>query len=467
MQHFDSGVNQGASRGLREKKCISMTETLNFAELKAAGMLPSPKGVALRVMHLCQEETVSLPELASAIQTDPALSGRIIKIANYVNPIKSRPIASVTIDTLILIGIHAVRQAVLCMSLISNYREGPCKQFDYEYFWSTAIAKASAAQAISQINRVAPPAEIFNAGLMCGIGQLALVTARPEGYCEILQRLNNPVGDELLEAEQERFGLNQREMLVLMLQDWGIPKIFIDAMYYHDDPISSGFPDNSRMLRLTYTLQLASLLAHGCMHGYDDPALTEQIAIGCTMLDIEPEQLELLQEQTASYWQDWAKLLNVQTRRYRPRSLKLPSIKAAPRSEPVSEVVAQAAVPLRILIVGADDAQRILLGKFLTAAGHAVTSTDNGLKGFDIAMNEMPQVVIADWLMPGADGLKLCSDLRKTAAGAKLYFVLLTPFEDERRKMEAYEAGVDEILRTPINTRLLAARLLAAQRITS
>jgi DNA-binding response OmpR family regulator len=33
--------------------------------------------------------------------------------------------------------------------------------------------------------------------------------------------------------------------------------------------------------------------------------------------------------------------------------------------------------------------------------------------------------------------------------------------------MEAYEAGVDEILRTPINTRLLAARLIAAQRITT
>ena len=31
----------------------------------------------------------------------------------------------------------------------------------------------------------------------------------------------------------------------------------------------------------------------------------------------------------------------------------------------------------------------------------------------------------------------------------------------------AYEAGVDEILRTPINTRLLAARLLAAQRIAN
>ena len=444
-----------------------MTETLDFSELKAAGMLPSPKGVALRVMHLCQEETVSLTELASAIQTDPALSGRIIKIANYVNPNKSRPIASVTIDTLILIGIHAVRQAVLCMSLISNYRDGPCKLFDYEYFWSTAIAKASAAQAISQLNRVAPPAEIFNAGLMCGVGQLALVTARPASYGEILQNLPAAPVDIIMQAELEKFGLNQRDMLVLMLQDWGIPRLFIDAMYYHEDPISSGFPENSRMLRLTYTLQLSALLAHACIHGQEDPALVEQLSISCSMLDIDREQLELLLEQTSMNWMDWAKLLNVQTRRYKPRPLMMPPIRGSLRSEPVMEPVQPATVSLRILIVGAGDSQRILLGKFLTAAGHSVTTTDNGLTAFGMATHDLPQVIISDWLIPGMDGLKLCSDLRKVPAGNKLYFILLTPFEDERRKMEAYEAGVDEILRTPINTRLLAARLLAAQRIAN
>lgn len=444
-----------------------MTETLDFAELKAAGMLPSPKGVALRVMHLCQEETVSLTELASAIQTDPALSGRIIKIANYVNPNKSRPIASITIDTLILIGIHAVRQAVLCMSLISNYRDGPCKLFDYEYFWSIAIAKANAAQAISQLNRVAPPAEIFNAGLMCGIGQLALVTARPASYGEILQSLPAAPIDIIMQAEQEKFGMNQRDMLVLMLQDWGVPRLFIDAMYYHEDPISSGFPENSRMLRLTYTLQLSALLAHACIHGQEDPALVEQLSISCSMLDIEREQMELLLEQTSSHWMDWAKLLNVQTRRYTPRPLMMPPIRATLRSGPVMETVQPATIPLRILIVGADDSQRILLGKFLTAAGHSVTTTDNGLTAFGMATHNLPQVIISDWLMAGMDGLKLCSDLRQSPAGSKLYFILLTPFEDERRKMEAYEAGVDEILRTPINTRLLAARLLAAQRIAN
>lgn len=444
-----------------------MTETLNFAELKAAGMLPSPKGVALRVMHLCQEETVSLPELAHAIQADPALSGRIIKIANYVNPNKSRPIASVSIDTLILIGIHAVRQAVLCMSLISNYRDGPCKLFDYEYFWSKGVAMASAAHAISMINRVAPPAEIFNCGLMSGIGQLALITARPASYCEILRTYPDASEATLLKAEQEHFGINQREMLVLMLQDWGMPKLFIDAMYYHENPLSSGFADNSRMLRLTYTLQLASLLAHACMHGQEDEALKNQLSSCSTMLDIEPEQLDFVLDQTTRHWSDWLNLLNIHTRDFKPRPLPSISLNAGAKAEPASEPVSPATTPLHILIAGTNEAQRALLGKFLTAAGHTVTATDNGLTAFGMAEHEQPQVIISDWLMPGMDGVRLCAELRKTPIGGRLYFILLTPFEDERRKMEAYEAGVDEILRTPVNTRLLAARLIAAQRIAN
>lgn len=444
-----------------------MTENLNFAELKAAGMLPSPKGVALRVMHLCQEETVSLSDLAHAIRADPALSGRIIKIANYVNPNKSRPIASVTTDTLILIGIHAVRQAVMCMSLISNYRDGPCKLFDYEYFWSRAIALASAAHAISTANRVAPPAEIFNCGLMCGIGQLALVTARPEGFCEILKKCPDAATDELLQVEHERFGVDEREMLVLMLQDWGIPKLFVDAMYHHENPAASGFPENSRILRLTYTLQLASLLAHACMHGREDESLETQISLCCATLDIEPEQLEILVEQSATHWTDWTRMLNIQARRYQPRRLPLPVADIAAKSEPVVETVQPATLPLRVVVAVSDETQRSLIGKFLMAAGHTVALTDSGLTAFGMASQSAAQVVIADWLLPGLDGVKLSADLRKTPAGGKLYFIMLTPFEDERRRMEAYAAGVDEILRSPVNTRLLAVRLLAAQRIAN
>jgi PleD family two-component response regulator len=267
-----------------------------------------------------------------------------------------------------------------------------------------------------------------------------------------------------MEAEREAFGIDQREMMVLLLQDWGLPQLFIDAMYHQDDPQSSAFAENSRAMRLTYTLQLAALIAHACLHGQDDQALRDQLTACSAVLGFGPEQLELLHEQSLAYWRDWAGMLHITTRQYRPRPLDAAPIEAPTGTETMPEPAPRAETPLDILIACAEDDQRILLEKFLKASGHRVTSVDNGLAAFDAALQHMPQVLIADWLMPGADGLKLCADLRKTQAGRKMYFVLMTPFEDERRKMEAYQAGVDELLRTPVNTRLLAARLLAAQR---
>lgn len=63
-----------------------MNDKMDFADIKASGSLPSPKGVMLAVMRLCQREQVSLQELAHAIQADPVLAGRIIKVANVANP---------------------------------------------------------------------------------------------------------------------------------------------------------------------------------------------------------------------------------------------------------------------------------------------------------------------------------------------------------------------------------------------
>lgn len=443
-----------------------MNERLDFAELKAAGKLPSPKGAALRVMHLCQEDTVSMPDLARAIQADPALAGRIIKIANYVNPNKSRPIASVSSDTLLLIGIHAVRQAAMGMSLISNYREGPCKAFDYEQFWSQAVAMGSTAQALSQINRIAPPAEMFNCGLMNGIGRLAFATVRPQAYSDLVESLQQAQEQQALQAQREQFGIDEREMLVLMLQDWGIPKVFQDALYHHRDPHAAGFPPDSRALRLALSLQLAGLLAQACLQDTVGNGLGKEILRCGAELDISPEQLEECIRQAMTDWEEWGKLLAIKTLHYAGKKLTWPADQTTPTTTPGSAEAAPAESPLRILVAGADVLQRGQIEKFLASAGHTVAVTDNGLAAFGMATQLSPQVIIADWLMPGMDGLQLCTDLRQNFPARPLYYILLTPFEDERRRVDAYEAGVDEILRTPVNVRLLAARLLAVHRLT-
>jgi len=455
-----------------------MHEKIEFAELRASGGLPSPKGVALKVMQMCQDEHLSLKDLAQTIQGDPALAGRIIKIANYVNPNRSRPIASVTTDTLILIGIHAVRQVVLGLSLVGDYRDGKCKLFDYEQFWSFSVAMGSAAQAISAAIRVTAPAEMFNCGLMSGIGQLALVTVRPEAYCELLTKYPNASLKTLQEAQLEYFGMAQRDMMVFMLQDWGIPKLFIDALYYHEDPLSSGYAENSRPLRITYALQLASLLARACVESEVDKQLLARIKAFGTLLEIETERLDDIAEQTLREWQEWCSVLGIQVRRTPPAPIKAeeitaPAAETAPAAaielispeptDPLNENVPPI-TPLRVLVASANELQCNILSKALVPHGHTVNIVNSGQKALSLIEEFKPHVLITDWLLPELDGVGLCKAVRKHPLGERIYCIVVTQFEDERRRVDAYEAGADELMRTPLNARMLSAQMLVAQR---
>lgn len=444
-----------------------MSERLGFDELNAAIKLPSPKAAALQVMALCRHDSVAMPELAAAIQTDPALAGRIIKIANTVNPNKSRPIASVTGDTLLLIGIHAVRQAAFGMTLIGDLDDVPCKGFDYARFWSQAVAVGRAAEAIAEASRIAPPLEMFNCGLMHDIGSLALATLRPKACSELYAQLRNAPRQQVLDVQRGMFGVDEREMLLLVLQGWGIPRVFQDALYHSEAPEASGLAPDSRQQRLVLSLQLARLLAQAAVQEVVPAALSARI-VGCgQQLEFAPEQLEAFIRQICECWGAWGRGIGIKTLPYGRQKLSWdPARTGGPPTPPPAQIEA-ASHPLRIVLAGADPAQRDHAQQCLTAAGHAVSVADNGIAALGLANRQEVEAVIADWLMPGLDGMQLCAELRRIDPARPLYFILLSPFEDERRRMQAFEAGVDAILHPPLNPRLLSARLLAAQRIAA
>ena len=291
-----------------------MVDLLNFDELKASGKLPSPKGVALAVMQLCQQENISLHELAHTILADPVLAGNIIKMANAVNPNRNRPIASVTIDTLILIGIQAVRQAVLGFSLVSDYRKGSCKQFNYTHFWSHSTAMGCAAQAVGSVVRIAPIAEIFTCGLLAEIGQLALASARPEAYSELLNKFAEMPLKDLMQAECQEFGMGRRALVAAMMKDWGMPQLFIDVVSSYDDIQAGGFGEGSRHINLALALQLAAQLANVYLAPLDerDAMMVRVFEIG-TALNLNAERVVAIANLAAHDWLEWGRLLNIRS----------------------------------------------------------------------------------------------------------------------------------------------------------
>ena len=435
-----------------------MNDLLYFAELKASGNLPSPKGVALTVMDLCQRENVSLTEVAHIIRGDPALAGRIIKIANAVNPNKRRPIASVSPETLIIIGTNTVQQIVLGFSLVNAKRHQVCKEFNYQEFWSRSIATACATQAIGETTRLAPAAEMFTCGLLSNVGRITLAAVRPEAYSEILKQTAGQSSDVMAAAETARFGMNHRDLNNAMMEDWGIPKFYAEAVLFHENPDTSWFQPGSRQRKLADAIHLASLIADACLTVEQDArnALMPKICELGEALDIDMVQMVSIADETAREWHEWGELLDTPTP-------VLPPFLPPQHITGNEERKSASAEPLRILVVD-DEMLGLIFSKMLVNFGHTVFTASNGAEALQIAKREHPQVVISDWLLPEMDGAALCRALRDDEKTRDAYFIMLTHNGDQQKRAEATRAGANAYLSKPFDPKEINVELFKARK---
>lgn len=436
-------------------------------EIKTMGDLPSPKGAALAVMRLTRKEGVSIAELARVVQTDPALVGRLIKAANSAQNGGHRPIAAVQ-DALILLGIPTVRYLALSFSLLSNHRKGRCAHFDYGRFWSHSLACAVAAQAIMTQVRAAPPEEAFSVGLLCRIGELSLATVFPEEYAHLLEQPDQKGVDHgiaLANREHDAFAISHADLTAAMLDDWGMPRMFVEPVFAHETPESANFPPDSRPYRLTWALTLARQVADICLAAEAERrSMMPQLFLIGSKLSLDSETLTTMCDRVVQDWQDWAKQLNVEAHDLPPFE-ELSKPPAAPELSQAGMPSAGTANPLRVLIVDDDNGTRVLLKTLLGHAGYEIFEAADGQEGFDKALEVRPHILITDWLMPGMDGIELTRVLRQTKVGRTIYILILTALEAEEKLVEAFHAGVDDYMSKPLKSRVLGARLRAGQRV--
>lgn len=445
---------------------MEIIDESRFSELKATEQLPSPKGVALAILNLMQRDDVQAQEVTHVIQTDPALSARLIKFANSAYFGARRPIASVS-EAVMMIGLPMVRQLVLGFSLLSNFRNGKCDAFNYEEFWSRSLATAIANQALSARAKTAAE-ETFTCGLLSKIGRLALATLFPDKYAAILTATAGKPLEELIAQEQEQFAIDHNELTVALMKDWGFPLIFMETVYHHEDPGKGDFSEGSRAYSLVHALQLATRLAKACLADEGERRLLlPQLYVLGARLGIDSEALMALSDRVVSEWQEWGRILDVPTHEVPLFAEMAASLLPSPeaRGEEKSEKTAQAEYPLRILLVDDDESIARYLQEILTAAGHTVFIAANGKEALHQTIEFNPQLIVTDWMMPEMDGISFCKALRQTNQGQEIYLIILTSLEDEEQLVEAFEAGVDDYLVKPFSERVLRARLNAGQRV--
>ena len=422
-------------------------------QLRVSGQLPSPKGVALAIMEISQRENATLDEVARLVQTDPAMSGRLLRLANAAAQ-NGRVVVSIN-EAVLRLGMATVRQLAMGFSLVDQYPQGRCTTFDYPGFWSHSLFMAVASQELAKVVRVGTPDELFTCGLLAQIGRLALVTVYPAEYAAILEQQDR--GGSLRELERERLGMDHTEFTIAIMTDCGIPKALVEPVYYHEAPKTSGFSEGSRPCQLTHLFFHARRMAdlglspEADRHG----KISELMCLG-GMVGLNTEALAEVFDRVVQQWQEWGELLKV------PAS-HLPSFStmvSAPVPRPEQELKSTCK---RVLLVEDEPTTRLKTEAMLRQLlGCTVFTAENGKEALALALEIMPQIVITDWLMPVMDGLEFCCALRATDWGQPMYVIMLTGVETEDQIIQAFEAGVDDYVTKPVNTRALSARMRAA-----
>lgn len=121
---------------------------------------------------------------------------------------------------------------------------------------------------------------------------------------------------------------------------------------------------------------------------------------------------------------------------------------------------------MKVLVAEDDPAVRGLLAEILRQDGHEVILTEDGDTAWEEYRQAAPEVVIADWMMPGSDGLELSRRIRTEPANPYTYIVVVTGRAASADALEAMRAGADDHLPKPFTIESLEARMVAASRLT-
>ncbi len=117
---------------------------------------------------------------------------------------------------------------------------------------------------------------------------------------------------------------------------------------------------------------------------------------------------------------------------------------------------------MRLLVIEDELSMRIALTDVLQAQGWRVRTANNGPGGLAIAIEEEPDLVVLDVMLPGMDGFSVCRELR--ARGKRMPILMLTARGHVDDRVTGLDAGADDYLAKPFASAELLARVRALLR---
>lgn len=116
-------------------------------------------------------------------------------------------------------------------------------------------------------------------------------------------------------------------------------------------------------------------------------------------------------------------------------------------------------MPKKILLIEDEADQIKVLKKRLEANGYEFISAIDGVQGIKKTLQEKPDLILADVIMPNMDGFELCRRLKQTPQTKNIPIVILTAAGIKDLEDKARACGADMTVRKPYESKELIAAI--------
>jgi HD-like signal output (HDOD) protein len=190
-------------------------------QIKSGDGLPALSPVATALVEMASDETSSARALVSLIEKDPALTVRLIRLANSAFFQAAVPVTTLQ-QAVVRVGFDRLRIMALSVSLRDTFPMGKVGALDFRKFWKISLYRAMVAKAVARRVKGINPEEAFTAALILEIGLLVFYDLFLKGAPSAASIELEPLED-LLAWERGLQGVDHRQLGEAALKHWRFP----------------------------------------------------------------------------------------------------------------------------------------------------------------------------------------------------------------------------------------------------
>ena len=202
--------------------------------LKDVQSLEPLPAVGLKVLELADKPDLVPGELTELIQTDSALTAKVLKLANSALYGCTREIASIH-EAGTRLGTRVLTNLVITGCAARHFRNyGGQEAGDVRRAWERSVANAISASLLASISGAVEKHRAYTAGLLQDIGQLVLERHFKREHASIAAEI--AAGADLIAAEKSVFGLSHADIGARLASRWNLPEVLVDTILCHHEP---------------------------------------------------------------------------------------------------------------------------------------------------------------------------------------------------------------------------------------